>query len=177
MFYFYRVPLYFAIRCGDLGLIKLLLKFDASVNCKVRDVPLLVVAVRSACSAAVKMLVDAGADLSDGVAVRAVLETGDRMTLAVLLENRGDDLIREFDEHSLLWYATRCKSPLVSVIACETRNEMEKRGEIGSDGVVNVYPRGSSRQQKKDIDSAMEYGELLPDLAEVRKIVGRVCVA
>lgn len=169
-----RVPLYFAVRRGDLQSLQLLLTFNANPNSRFKDMTMLSVAAKGGYAEAVKMLLDHHADPLEGQPLVDVLSSGNRLALAVLLENRTSDLIREFDGKILAWHAATMESSLLPMIAYMTKLEIDKMKMMNAKNIPKFPPAGLSRVQLGELNQGMKLRQTLPSTEPVAKAVKKV---
>jgi hypothetical protein len=155
---------------------RLLLSYRADPNAIVNEYSLLATAAQHGYLEAILMLLDAGANI--GFTVHPpyveVLNTGNRLALAVLLENRTDDLLREFDGHLLIWHAAVAASSLLPVVASETRREIEKLRASGVSEPPCFPPERLSRQEKNHLTDSLNLDQVLDSTAPVKRAVRRI---
>lgn len=169
-----RVPLYFAVRRGDLQSLRLLLTFGANPDARYKDMTMLSIAARGGYAEAVKMLLDHRADPLQGQPLLDVLVSGNRMALAVLLENRTSDLIREIDGKLLVWHAATKESSLLPVIAHMTKLEIDKMKLMNAKNIPKFPPPGLSRVQMSELQKGLKLRLTLPSIDPVVKAVKKV---
>lgn len=173
--YFYRVPLYYAVRRYDLQAVRLLLDFKADPNAIVKDVSLLSIAACKGFSEIVLMLLSAGANLNSPTnpPLLAVLSSGSKMCLSILLYRNNEEVLNKIDGNILLYHAAVQESSLLPVIANLTQNEIQKlkQKNIKASKIPSFPPKGLSSNQKKEINDLLPLNESLLSIESVLQTV------
>lgn len=127
----------------------------------------------------VLMLIQSGANLNPQInpPLLTVLESGSKLCLSVLLNERIEEVLKEIDGKVLLYHASNQESSLLPVIANITRIEIQKLKQKNEKNIPSFPPKDLSSNQKKEINELLPLNEsLLPidSVIETIKNIKRV---
>lgn len=164
LFGIYRVPLFYAVKRNDIQAIQLLLEFRADPNIICNNMSLVSHAAQCGFPEAIKLLVDHGANiwLNNSIpALLAVLQSGSKLCLSVLLENHRDYVLKPINNEILLVHALKEQSSLLPFIATITQ---EMNPQI-------IPPKGITSDHKSQLKKILA---LKQDLLPVSIVTNRL---
>lgn len=126
-------------------------------------------------SEVVLLLIGAGASLRPPTnpPLLAVLESGSKMCLSVLLYRRTEEVLKCIDGKILLYHAAVQESSLLPVIAKLTQIEIQKlkQRNVKRSEIPSFPPKGLSSNQKKEINEVLSMNESLLSIESVCETV------
>lgn len=153
-----RTPLYIATRRGDINAVKLLLDFGADPNLTCQAQSLLSVAATYGHSEVMSLLIEFGAryDVGSIPPYIAVLKSGSRPALEVLLKHRPKDVVNTYNDKSILTHAIIEKTSLLPVIAKKYKEEVQRMASENNPSTPKFPPDDLTPPQLRRLNTALE---------------------
>jgi hypothetical protein len=153
-----------------------LLSFRADPNANSKGVCLLSVAASKGHPEAVQMLLAANANprVPINPPLLAVLSSGCRLSLSLLLEGRPGDVLEEIDGKSLLWHAASQESSLLPVIVSVTLAEIEKLKVARAPVIPEFPPKQLKPVCRTQLLESQKLNEQLAETEDLKRKVNKI---
>ena len=159
----HRTPLFFAIARSDIRAVRLLLTFNANPDVHIGEKSLLTIAVQTSFPEAIILLLDEMQGKTDDLSsdsyhpLYEAIKIGNRDCFAALLYNHENDILRKFNQQSLIEIALETNSTLLPLIVSLTKKEIDRMTRLNLTNIPSFPPKHLKSADKKKIKIAEEF--------------------